>query len=86
MGTNRPPDWGGPDFNGDDDVCEVEGRTLRFVHGDILERRAYERAGVATAHAVILGSLQVHFWGATYVNRGAGRGSRTTMLCSVLPI
>lgn len=32
---------------------------MRYVPGDVLDRAAYERAGVASATAVILGSLQV---------------------------
>ena len=47
VGEQRPPDF--PD--------ELEGRKLRWVEGSILERRAYIEAGVAEAHAVILGSL-----------------------------
>ena len=48
VGEQRPPDF--PD--------ELDGRTLRWVEGSILERRAYVEAGVVGAHAVILGSLQ----------------------------
>lgn len=41
------------------DVWETGGKTIRFVSGDVLDRASYERAGVASATAVILGSLQV---------------------------
>lgn len=70
MGPQRPPDFpaeaqdseGGEEGQGGgggDARYEVQGRTCRFIQGDLLERRAYERAGVASANAVILGSLQV---------------------------
>ena len=59
-----------PDFPGDGQAesadgsaagghtWEMEGRSVRWVEGGIMDRAAYERAGVASAHAVILGSLQ----------------------------
>jgi hypothetical protein len=51
VGSERPPDFPG-------DVLEVVGRTLRYIEGSILDREVYQRAAVASAHAVILGSLQ----------------------------
>lgn len=53
MSPERPPD-----FPGEGATWEVAGRTLHWVEGDVLDRAAYKRAGVASAHAVILGSLQ----------------------------
>lgn len=54
VNSERPPDF--PEEV--DDVWQVEGRAVRHIPGDILDREAYERAGVASAHAIILGSLQ----------------------------
>jgi hypothetical protein len=53
VGAARPPDC-----LGDSPHVEVEGRSVRFLEADVTRREAFERAGVASAHAVILGSVQ----------------------------
>lgn len=47
-----------PDFVEHDTHMEVEGRSVHFVEAEVTDREAYARAGVATAHAVVLGDVQ----------------------------
>lgn len=47
-----------PDFVQHDTHMEVEGRSVHFVEAEVTDRDAYARAGVATAHAVVLGDVQ----------------------------
>lgn len=69
ISSERPPEFA------ESTSLEVEGRSLHWIAGGLLDREAYLKAGVATAHAVILGSVQVQ-WG------GVGCGWPTTVTAS----
>ncbi|KAI3438204.1 hypothetical protein D9Q98_000641 [Chlorella vulgaris] len=47
-----------PDFVEHDTHMEVEGRSVHFVEAEVTDREVYAKAGVATAHAVVLGDVQ----------------------------